>query len=73
MVFSGYLLAFGAAVLACGAGAYRASYIPDRDTRHGLMALLVLSGVWALAQIGFLIITPPAGKTAVYRGCCRGA
>jgi signal transduction histidine kinase len=66
MVFSGYLLAFGAAVLACGAGAYRASYIPDRDTRDGLVALLVLSGVWALAQIGFLTVRPPAAKVGIY-------
>ena len=66
MVFSGYLFAFGVAALASLAGAYRASYIPDRDTRHGLVALLVLSGVWALAQIGFLTVRPPAAKVGLY-------
>lgn len=68
MVFSGYLLAFGAAVLACGAGAYRASHISDRDTRRGLASLLMLSGIWALAQIGYLTVPPPVVKTAIYLG-----
>jgi len=66
MVLSGYLLTFGAAGLACGAGAYRAAQISDRDTRYGLVSLLVLSGVWALAQIGFLTVRPPSVKVGIY-------
>jgi signal transduction histidine kinase len=66
MVLSGYLLAFGTAVLACGAGAYRAAQISDRDTCYGLVSLLVLSGVWALAQIGFLTVRPPSVKVGIY-------
>ncbi len=66
MVFTGYVLAFSAAVLACGGAAYRAAQIQDRDTRHGLVALLVLSGVWALAQIGYLTVPSPSLKIDLY-------
>lgn len=54
MIFFGYIAVFTAAGLGCFAGAYRARNIPDRDTRHGLVALLGLSGLWATAQVGYL-------------------
>jgi signal transduction histidine kinase len=65
-VHLGYLLAFGAAALACGAGAYRARQIPYAGTRRGLQALLITSGGWALAHVGFLLPFPPAVKSGFY-------
>lgn len=53
-LFAAYLFAFGGAALACFGSLGRVSRITDRDTRVGLLALLVTSGGWALAQVGFI-------------------
>lgn len=66
MIFLGYLLVFGVSGLACWAGAYRTRQIPDPDTRRGLMALLLLSGLWALAQFGYLVVHASAAKITLY-------
>ncbi len=47
MLLNGVIAAiFGAAALACFAGAYRGSRLRRRDARLGLRVLLVAVGVW---------------------------
>ena len=54
LLYAAYVLAFGGAALACFGSLVRVRQITDRDTRLGLVGLLVTSGAWALAQVGFL-------------------
>ena len=61
--FLAYVLAFGAAAVAAFASAGRARRIDDPDTRRGLTTLLVASGAWAGAHVGF--IAAPAEWIAV--------
>ncbi|WP_335998908.1 ATP-binding protein [Halorientalis halophila] len=65
-LFLGYVLVFGAAAIACIASAGRARRIDDPDTRRGVVWLLLLSGAWAAAHVGFLLAPSPALKTAFY-------
>jgi len=53
-LFEIYLLVFGAAAVACFASLSRASEITNDDTRRGLVALLVTSGLWAAFHVGYL-------------------
>jgi hypothetical protein len=50
-----YVATFGVAALACVASLTRLQRITDPDTRRGLRALLLTSGGWATAHIGFLV------------------
>lgn len=50
-----YLLVFGAAAVACFASLPRARQIGNNDTRRGLVALLVTSGLWAASYIGYFV------------------
>lgn len=61
-----YLVVFGGAATACAAGAYRAQYISDVDTRHGLVALLLTSGGWAAAHVGYLLVSGTIAKNVFY-------
>jgi len=61
-----YVLVFGAAAVACLLGAYRARQVSDVDTRRGLMALLLTSGVWAASHMGYLLISGPILKRGFY-------
>ncbi len=54
-LFEIYLLAFGTAALICFGSLRRARQIENIDTRHGLVALLAISGVWAALHVGYLI------------------
>ena len=65
-VFAAYLVAFGAAALACVASVSRARRIDDRETRRGLVALLLTSGGWALSHVAFFLVPGETLKTAVY-------
>lgn len=53
-LFESYLLVFTAAALACFVSVHRARRIADRDTRRGLIALLITSGLWATFHVGYL-------------------
>ncbi|SDY06995.1 sensor histidine kinase [Halopenitus persicus] len=53
--FAIYVLAFAAAAVACFASVPRARTFDDPDVRVGLVSLLVLSGLWATAHVGFLL------------------
>lgn len=45
---------FALAAVMCVLGAWHARYLPHRDARHGLLALLLTSALWAGAQLVFL-------------------
>jgi signal transduction histidine kinase len=66
LLFAGYLAVFGMSALACFAGLTRVGRVEDPDTRRGLTALLVASGVWAAAQVGFLALPTAELQVAAY-------
>ena len=66
LLYSSYLAAFGAAALACLAGAWHARGISDPDTRRGLQALLLISSGWALCYVGYLLAPSPPVERAFY-------
>ena len=61
-----YFLVFGLAALACLLALPKARDIADPDTRHGLMALLITSAGWSLAQIAYLATSEPAIAVALH-------
>ena len=63
----GYIVVFGVAAVACFAGALKVRHVEDADTRRGLLALLVASGGWAVAHVGFLVVPGTALKLAFYQ------
>lgn len=46
-----YIALFGLTAVSCFIGAWRARHVVDRDTRVGLVAVFVLSGLWAAATV----------------------
>lgn len=66
LLFATYVLAFGVAALICVGSLPRVRRITDPATRRGLTALLVTSGGWAAAHVGFLVVPTPALKRAFY-------
>jgi len=64
--FLAYLVVFGGAAVACGVAAYQARHVADADTRHGLVALLLTSGGWAAAHVGYLLVSGSIGKNIFY-------
>mgnify|MGYP000224071865 CR=1 FL=1 len=54
-LFVAYVLVFAAAAVASFASAAATSRIEDPDTRRGLAALLLTTGGWATAHVGFLL------------------
>lgn len=65
-LFELYLLAFGAAAVACFLSIQRARDITDRDTRRGLVALLLTSGLWATFHVGYLAGPTPTVQYGFY-------
>jgi signal transduction histidine kinase len=63
--FLAYVGIFGAAAVACFAGVPRAASIDHATTRRGLVALLVASGAWASAHVGFLV-APTTGLALAF-------
>ena len=63
--FFAYVGVFGAAAVACFAGVPRAASIDHATTRRGLVALLVASGAWASAHVGFLV-APTTGLALAF-------
>ena len=66
LLFAGYVAIFGVSALACFAGLIRVGHVDDPDTRRGLTWLLVTSGGWAAAQVGFLVLPTARLQVAVY-------
>lgn len=65
-VFVAYVLLFGIAALACFASLPRARGITNDGTRRGLVALLVTSGGWSVAHLGFLLAPSVELKLVFY-------
>ena len=61
-----YISVFGAAALACFAGAWQARRIDGPDVRRGLIGLLSTSGLWASAHVGMLLSPTLPWKTIFY-------
>jgi len=61
-----YLSVFALAALVCFASVVEARGVSDRDTRTGLVALLLLSGTWAVASAGRLLPFPADVQMAFY-------
>lgn len=61
-----YILVFAGAALACFLSIRRMEQISDADTRRGLFWLLVTSGLWASAQVGFLVLPTADLKVGAY-------
>ena len=67
MLLNGVIAAvFGAAALACFAGAYRGSRLRRRDARLGLRVLLVTVGVWAGLQAIQMLVTDRGLAVALF-------
>ena len=67
MLLNGVIAAvFGAAALACFAGAYRGSRLRRRDARFGLRVLLVIVGVWAGLQAIQMLVTDRGLAVALF-------
>lgn len=54
VLFFGYVFLFSAAAIVCFASLRRVDRIEDPDSQRGLRALLTLSGLWAVAHVGYL-------------------
>ena len=64
--FYWYVLAYVVAVVGCAVALPRARRVDDRETRVGLVALLVTSGGWATAQLGYLLAPTGPVQYALY-------
>ena len=65
-LFLAHVAVFALAALACFVSLRRARAIEDPGTRRGLVAMLLTSGGWATAHVGYLVAPTPDGKTAFY-------
>ncbi|WP_253738445.1 ATP-binding protein [Halohasta salina] len=65
-LFEIYLFVFGAAAVACFGSIGRALRISNDDTRNGLVALLVTSGLWAAFHVGYLAAPTPRLQYGFY-------
>jgi len=63
-----YGLFFAVAAVACLGSLARARTVEDRATRHGLVGLLVASGLWAVTYLGVLYSPSVALKEVWYTG-----
>jgi len=61
-----YVGIFIVAALACFASLTRLQHITHTDTRRGLWALLLTSGGWATAHVGFLVSPTTSLKLGWY-------
>lgn len=64
--FAVYVLSFGMAALLTFVSAVRASRIEDSDTRRGLVWLLLSTGGWATAHVGYLVVPTAEFKLLFY-------
>jgi len=61
-----YGLFFAVASVGCFGSLLRARTVDDRDTRHGLIALLLTSGLWALTYLGIVYSSATVLKEVWY-------
>jgi signal transduction histidine kinase len=60
------IVLFGVSGGACLIMMRRVSQVPNADVRRGLAALLLLSGLWAVSEVGRLLFSSPAIKELMY-------
>jgi signal transduction histidine kinase len=65
-LFLAYVGAFSLATVACLVSVPRLDGIDDRDTRHGLRWLLLLSAGWAGSHVAFLLAPTRPAKIVAY-------
>ncbi|MFC7097914.1 histidine kinase N-terminal 7TM domain-containing protein [Halobaculum marinum] len=61
-----YVVAYAVAIGGCLLALRRAVAIDDDETRRGLVALVVSSGGWAVAQLAYLLAPTPTLQYALY-------
>ncbi|WP_284012158.1 sensor histidine kinase [Halobaculum litoreum] len=61
-----YVAAYTVAIVGCGVALRRAVSVDDDETRRGLVALLVASGGWAVAQLAYLLAPTADLQYALY-------
>ncbi|MFB6232236.1 MAG: histidine kinase N-terminal 7TM domain-containing protein, partial [Salinibacter sp.] len=66
-MYLGYLIGFVLATVACLGAAWRARQVPYLDTRRGLVAFFLASGVWAATYVGFLLVSSALAKNLLYQ------
>ncbi|MDZ7700974.1 MAG: ATP-binding protein [Halobacteriales archaeon] len=66
LLFWAHVAAFAVAAVASFASVARARAIEDPETRRGLTWLLLFSGAWGAAHVGFLVLPSPALKSVAY-------
>jgi len=65
-LFAAHVAAFALTTVICLGSVHRTQVIDHRETRRGLEALLVTNGLWAGANLGYLVVPLPAAKRALY-------
>jgi signal transduction histidine kinase len=65
-VFAAYVAGFSLAAVACFASLARVDRIDSADTRRGVAALLVTSGLWAATGVGYLLAPTAAWARAFH-------
>lgn len=65
-LYTGYLLGFAVAGLACLIGGYGVRTLAHPDVRRGLAGLLLLTGVWSLLTTGQLLVSSESAIRLVY-------
>ncbi|MFB6090804.1 MAG: histidine kinase N-terminal 7TM domain-containing protein [Halobellus sp.] len=60
------VLLFALSGAACFAATRAVSQVPNADVRRGLLALLLLSGLWAASEAARLLVPSAAGKELLY-------
>ncbi|MDQ2055618.1 ATP-binding protein [Halobellus sp. H-GB7] len=66
LLFLGHVLAFVLAALGCFVSLKRVQAIAHDGTRRGLTVFLLTSGLWAGANLGYLVAASPLAKRAFY-------
>lgn len=66
VVYLLYVAVFALTAVICFGSLMRARRIANADTRRGLVALLLTSGMWATAHVGFLTAPAPEFKLGFY-------
>jgi signal transduction histidine kinase len=65
-VLAGYILVFGVAALVCFVSVARARLIDQRETRRGMIGILLTSAGWATTHVAFLLAPTPNLKILAY-------
>ncbi|ELZ08318.1 histidine kinase [Halovivax asiaticus JCM 14624] len=68
VLWFGYVVLFSVAAIVCFVSVRRVDRIEDPDSRRGLRAMLVISGLWAAAHVGYIAAPTPTLQYWFYVG-----